>query len=89
MAQRQAKHLQIGQLVKLNGVPSVPTRWAEVCRQEKTVDGIVTWVCVVNAPEDEDLIGAETTIEGSENFHGVGWYCVSSLAYLPTFTDVQ
>lgn len=75
MTQRKAKDLRIGQLVKLTGGE---IRWAEVVRQERAGVGIVTWVQVVDGPE-EDLKGAETTIDGSETFHGIGWYCVSSL----------
>ena len=79
MVQRKAKDLPLGQLVKLNSGAFFAPRWAEVCRQTKDNLGLpVTWVKVVDAPE-QDLLGAETTIEGSETFFGIGWMCVCSL----------
>jgi len=88
MTQRHAHQLPIGQLVKLNSGAMYPTRWAEVRRQERTAYGTATWVVVVDGPEDEgDLVGAETTISGSETFHGIGWHCVSRLPHLPTFAQ--
>lgn len=84
MGQQKASLLRIGQLVKLDGGALFPTRFVKVARQDRAV----TWCKVVAAPE-VDLIGAETTIEGCETFHGIGWYCVSSLTAIPTFEDLS
>jgi len=78
MVQQKAVDLPLGQLVKLSSGAMYPDRWAKVIRQEPTAFGPNTWVEVVDGPED-DLIGAETTISGSETFHGIGWMCVSRL----------
>jgi hypothetical protein len=89
MGQQKASLLRIGQLIRLNGGTPDSIRFAEVCRQEKWGNTHVnTWVKVVKAPE-EDLVGAETTIDGCETFQGVGWYCVSSMVELPTFEDLS
>jgi len=78
MVQKKAKDLLAGQIVQLNSGAKNPVRWAKVARQQKTDLGVKTWVVVVKGPE-EDLLGAETTIEGSESFYGVGWHCLSRL----------
>ena len=78
MVQKKANDLPIGQLVKLNSGAYYAPRWAEVTRHQKTEFGINTWAKVVGAPE-EDLLGAETIIEGSETHHGIGWHTVSRL----------
>jgi hypothetical protein len=78
MVQKKAKDLRPGQLVQLNSGAMHPLRWAKVTRQQKTDFGVNTWVAVVKGPE-EDLLGAETTISGSESDYGVGWRCVSRL----------
>jgi hypothetical protein len=78
MVQKKAKDLAIGQLVQLNSGAKYPLRWARVARQQRTDLGVDTWVVVVKGPE-EDLLGAETTISGSEADSGVGWRCLSRL----------